>query len=229
MPRISTFTRPYFWLILLGLGCLISLAYVFWRQRLLRANTSDWAVAFAIKKVNANYGRRVELFARLLNLPVNYFKALILLECSGDYPPGSRYEPHVFAQLLAVQKGIIPAYNGIRQTHLKGLSKKNLQKMATSWGPLQIMGYHSIHLGIHIDKLKGEQSLYYGMVWAKQNYGHLLKKKAYRDAFHFHNTGKPYPRIGPPLTHDRYYVSNGMQYMYKLEENDRLSQTITMR
>lgn len=226
---MGIFKRPYFWLILLGLGCLISLAYVFWQQRPLRANTSDLAVAFAIKKVNANYGRRVELFARQLDLPVNYFKALILLECSGNYPPGSRYEPHVFAQLLAVQQGTIPAYSGIRQAHLKGRSKKTLQQMATSWGPLQIMGYHSIHLGIHIDELKGERSLYHGMVWAKQNYGHLLKKKAYRDAFHFHNTGKPYPKIGAPLTHDRYYVGNGIRYMQKLAENDRLSQITTMQ
>lgn len=226
---MSIFKRPYFWFILICLGCLACLTYVILRQQPLRANKSDVVVAFAIRKVNANYGRRVELYARQLRLPADYFKALILLECSGNYPPGSRYEPHVFAQLLAVQKDHSPVYSGIRQAHLKGRSKKNLQQMATSWGPLQIMGYHSIHLGIHIDELKGEQSLYHGMVWAKQNYGHLLKKKAYRDAFHFHNTGKLYPKIGAPLTHDRYYVGNGIRYMQKLAKNNFLSQTNAMQ
>lgn len=226
---MGIFKRPYLWLILLGLGCLICLTYVILRQQPLRANKSDAVVAFAIRKVNANYGRRVELFARQLSLPADYFKALILLECSANYPPGSRYEPHVFEQLLAVQQGSITVYSGVRQAHLKGRSKKNLQQMATSWGPLQIMGYHSIHLGIHIDELKGERSLYHGMVWAKQNYGHLLKKEAYRDAFHFHNTGRLYPKIGAPLTHDRYYVGNGIRYMQKLAENNLSFKMNTMQ
>jgi hypothetical protein len=220
--------RPHFWVILISLGCLACLSYIIW-QKPLRANKSNMMIAFAVKKVNANYGKQVELYAKQLDLPTDYFKALILLECSANYPPGSRYEPRVFEQLLAVQSGQLPEYSGIRQIHLKGYSQKILQQMATSWGPLQIMGYHSIHLGIHIDKLKSEQSLYYGMVWAKQNYGHLLKKKAFRDAFHFHNTGKLYPKWGAPLTYDRYYVGNGILYMQKLSENNASSYTKAMQ
>jgi hypothetical protein len=223
------FKRPFFWIILLTLGCIACLTYITWWQLSLRTNKNDIEVNFAIKKVNANYGRRVELLARRLGLPADYFKALILLECSANYPPGSRYEAHVFAQLLAVKEGNIPIYSGIRKVHLQGYSKRTLQQMATSWGPLQIMGYHAIHLGIHIDELKGEQSLYHGMVWAKKNYGHLLKRKAYRDAFHFHNTGKLYPKRGDPLTHDRYYVGNGLLYMKKLAEYNLTSQTNAMQ
>lgn len=214
-------------LLVLAVTCTALLGYlIFLRKKptykrkhiQLQSNLSALALEYAVYKVNLNYGAQVEQLASRLDLPANYFKALILLECSANIPPGSRYEPHVFVQLLGVQQGRVPSYSGIQQEHLRGKSQQMLQQLATSWGPLQIMGYHAIHLGIHIDELKGDKSLYHGMVWAKRNYGHLLKKKAYWDAFHFHNTGRTYPRFGKPLTHDPYYVGNGMAYMKKLSE-----------
>lgn len=231
----SMLRRPYVWfavMAIVSIGCLIYLLYPhFYSTRKeaakpssfpLLSNKSDWEITFGLHKVNANYGRQIETYAKQLNLPADYFKALILLECSGNYPPGNRYEPHVFDYLKAVQKGELFIYNGIRREHLAGCNNRMLQQMATSWGPLQIMGYHAIHLGIRIDELKGERGLYFGMLWAKQNYGHFLKRGLYGDAFHFHNTGKPYPKQGMPLTRDPYYVGNGIKYVQKLREKRRM-------
>ncbi|WP_448519791.1 hypothetical protein [Rhodoflexus sp.] len=214
--------RPYFWIVLLAACCGGVLLYIALQPSPLQSNQQAAAVAFALRKVDTNYGTQVDALSVKLGLPANYIKALILLECSANDPPGSRYEAQVFEKLQAVQRGEIAAYSGIRQEHLRGKSRTTLQQFATSWGPLQIMGYHSIHLGIHIDELKGDKSLYHGMKWVKQNYGHLLKKKAYQDAFHFHNTGKLYPKFGPPLTYDRYYVGNGLLYMQKLAQRKHL-------
>ncbi|MCS7019656.1 MAG: hypothetical protein RMJ87_10940 [Cytophagales bacterium] len=215
-----SFKRPYLWIAIVALGSIAILIYIFlkhWQVYPLKSNQTEWEIDYAIRKVNANYGKQVDTYARQLGLPADYFKALILLECSANVPPGSRYEPHVFLKLKAVQNRILESYNGIKYVHLIGCSDQVLRKMATSWGPLQIMGYHAIHLGIHIDELVGNRSLYLGMVWAKQTYGYLLKRKAYRDAFHFHNTGKLYPKYGKPTTYNPYYVGNGIMYMRKMK------------
>ncbi|MCS6968308.1 MAG: hypothetical protein RMJ44_07060 [Cytophagales bacterium] len=192
-------------------------------KMVLYSNLTRWQAEWAVRKVNINYGEQVDKLAAMMDLPANYIKALILLECSGNLPAASRFEPEVLRKLIAVQQGKLPAYNGICQNDLEGKSLRELKEMATSWGPLQIMGYHALRLGIKIEELYGDNSLFYGMVWVKNNYGHLLARKAYYHAFHFHNTGRLYPFNSPPLTYDPYYVGNGLYYMLILGDQSLLS------
>jgi len=84
--------------------------------------------------------------------------------------------------------------------------------MAKSWGPFQIMGYKCFWLGIELKELK-ENSTYWGVYWINKSYGKKVRAKKYKDCFHLHNAGKPYPKKGPPQTYDPNYVQNGLDYM----------------
>jgi hypothetical protein len=167
----------------------------------------------ALLKVNLNYSKQIDEIAQELELEPAYFKALVVLECSGDKLPKSRFEEHVYKRLKAVKDGHSRQYAKMTQNDLKIFSDKTLKQFATSWGPLQIMGYHCLALGIGIDELKNENALKNGMIWCKKNYGVYLQKGQFKDAFHMHNTGKPHPSFGFPTTYDPKYIDRGLSYM----------------
>ena len=96
-------------------------------------------------------------------------------------------------------------------------SDEALKNLAKSWGPFQLMGYKCLHLDVKVKDLRGDDALDWGAKWIKLEYGHLLRKKRYKDAFHYHNTGKTYPKSGIPKTHDPKYVDNGLKYMAYFE------------
>jgi len=188
---------------------LIALALLVWlggRSCVVTANKE------VIQKVKANYEPQVKQICQELNLPAEYFLALIILECSARKKPPSRYEPHVFEKLKAVKNGKLDSYSGLTKTDLQPRNEASLKLLATSWGALQIMGYNCISLKISIDQLKGANSLRYGILWCKLSYGKYLEKKDFKNAFHIHNTGKPYPSFWFPRTHDPLYVNKGLAY-----------------
>jgi hypothetical protein len=166
----------------------------------------------AILRVNQYYGAEVEQICQKTDLPADYFKALIILECSARKNPPSRYEPHVLEKLKAVKSGNLRSYSGIKKADLINYSDNTLKQLATSWGALQIMGYNCIRLNIGIDELRGENSLWYGIIWCKNNYGNYLKERDFRNAFHIHNTGKTHPTFWFSQTHDPSYVNRGIAY-----------------
>lgn len=171
----------------------------------------------AVERSSKNYGKQVEQICKELDLDPTYFKALIILECAGKKPAKSRFEKHVFEKLKAVRAGREKSYANLKHKKLKGRSDSELRMLASSWGPLQIMGYHCFDLGIGIDDLKGDNSLRNGIIWAKKNYGKYLKRRDYQNAFHFHNTGKKHP-IWFAKTHDPDYVKKGMSYMLRFKQ-----------
>ena len=76
------------------------------------------------------------------------------------------------------------------------------------------MGYKVIPMGINVVDIREETDAeYYGVKWIRDEYGKFLKKKKFKDAFHYHNTGRRFPLDGKPRTHDPYYVQNGIKYM----------------
>lgn len=166
----------------------------------------------AITKVKQNYEKEVDAICKELDLPSDYFKALIILECSAQKNPPSRFEPKVFAKLKAVRDGNTNSYSGLKKKDLKGYSDQDLRLLASSWGALQLMGYNCISLGISIDELKGENNLQHAIYWCKKNYGKYLENRDFRNAFHIHNTGKTYPIYLIPHTHDPAYVFRGIAY-----------------
>ncbi len=171
----------------------------------------------AVKRTLKNYGIVADSVALTFNLPSNYLKALIVLECSGSKPTGKRFEPKVYQKLKDVQAGKRKRYENIKPKDLKDMSDGALRNLATSWGVFQLMGYKCFGLGIKIEDMRGENSVYWGAKWINETYGKLLRKNQFKDAFHSHNTGKKYPKNSKPFTHDPEYVNKGLKYMEAFE------------
>jgi len=164
-----------------------------------------------------NYRKDVEKVSKELDLPADYLLALIALECGGFKEVPSRFEKHIYKKLVKVRAGEIDNFEGIVPEDIINSDDAALKNLASSWGPFQLMGYQCFHLNIKIKELRGRKSVFYGAKWIKQVYGKSLQQKKYKDAFHLHNTGKKYPKIGPPRTHNRSYVPNGIKFMKKFK------------
>jgi hypothetical protein len=167
----------------------------------------------AIKRVEMYYAKDIERICNERNLPPEYFKALIILECGARKPAPSRFEPLTFKQMSAVKSGKADKFFIYTSQDLQKYTYQNLRDMSTSWGALQIMGYHAPYLNISLDKIQSSKtSLYYGILWVDKSYGQLLREGNFKDAFHLHNTGKKHP-IGAPTTTDPLYVAKGLEYI----------------
>lgn len=174
-----------------------------------------------------NYSEEMADIAKKYDLPYEYLMSLAVLECSGNKPAGNRFEKHVFNQLKKVRDGKQRKYENIHQEDLNGLDDEALKNLASSWGPFQLMGYKVIPLGLRISDISDEEeAAYHGAAWIKKEYGHFLARKKWKDAFHYHNTGKRFPLSGRSATHDPYYVSDGIKYMKHFEANNPLKNSV---
>ncbi len=180
----------------------------------------------ARKNVEQNYQTEVVRVAEGYDLPPSYLLALIILECGGHDPCGSRFEPKRFRQLKNLRDGKRRKFESLRRTDLEGKTDDQIRQLATSWGTFQIMGYHTLTLStemdpIDVDDLTGARAIEIGVHWIDVNYGSLLRDERYKDAFHMHNTGRLYPKIGGPKTYDPQYIPNGLAHMsYFLGEGE---------
>ena len=167
----------------------------------------------AVIRTQANYGAEIDRLADQFDLSPEYLKALIILECSGLKKIKPRFERHIYKRLVNVRAGKLDRFENIKPSDLRDATDDALRNMAHSWGPFQIMGYKCIWLDIKLADLRGEQGLYWAVKWIDLTYGDYIRKGKYKDAFHIHNTGRPYPDSGPPKTYDSKYVPNGLMYM----------------
>jgi len=172
----------------------------------------------AVLRTEANYGAEIDKLADQFDLSPEYLKALIILECSGLKKIKPRFERHIYKRLVNVRAGKLDRMENIRPADLRDATDEALRNMAHSWGPFQIMGYKCIWLDIQLADLRGDQGLYWAVKWIDLTYGDYIRKGKYKDAFHIHNTGRPYPETGPPKTHDPRYVPNGLMYMKHFEK-----------
>ncbi|MFN6380342.1 MAG: hypothetical protein ACK4WD_13770 [Flavobacteriales bacterium] len=174
-------------------------------------STVEWA--------ELNYSDEMKKLSKKHDVPYEYLMALVILECGGDKPAGHRYEPSIMKRLKRVKDGKVDRLENIYQHHLQNCDDGCLENLATSWGPFQLMGYKAIPLGVSVTDLRHEDdAAEVGVEWIAQEYGHFLKKKKYKDAFHYHNTGQRFPLSGRPKTHSPYYVSDGLKYMKIFEK-----------
>ncbi len=160
-----------------------------------------------------NYKDEVDFYAKQFRLPSSYLLSLIMLECSGKKPAKPRFEERIYQTLKKLQKGEIKSFEGLKPADLKGMSDKKLKELATSWGPFQIMGYKSLQMKIPVEYLRGKNAVYWGIKWINDDYGDLVRQGKYKDAFHWHNTGKTFPEDGKSRTYDQTYVDRGLAYM----------------
>ncbi len=200
----------------------VILIHIVWNFRSCSYNSlkpifSEHTKIKAIAKVEQNYGEEIERICKELEAPPEYFKALVLLECSAKNPPQSRYEPNVFKKLKAVKEGRRKRYANLTQKDLKRYSDDEITMLATSWGALQIMGYHVIKEGLTIDDLNGKKGLQIAIQWCIANYGKYLEEEDYKNAFHIHNTGKKHPIFWKAKTYDPLYVDKGLIYISSLD------------
>ena len=200
-------------------GVLLSCVVIFFGWKFLQ-NTDDDDEEIIVGetpkvclRVEENYGKAIDSCAKIFNLNSRYIKSLACLECSGRTDRPNRFERHVYKRLKNVRDGKLADYEGVTTQMLADASDDALKNLATSWGPFQIMGYKCLHLNINVADLRGNDAVYWGVKWINMEYGHLLRKGRYRDAFHYHNTGRVYPADGKPTTYDPNYVSNGLEYM----------------
>ncbi len=167
----------------------------------------------AVERTWINYKDEVLKVSSETEIAPEYLLALIALECSGVKEIPSRFESHVFLKLQDVRSGVIPNFESITTHDIEGSSDDALKNLASSWGPFQLMGYQCFYLDIKLKELRGSKAIYYGTQWIDKAYGKYLSKKRYKDAFHLHNTGKPYPKFGRPRTHNLHYVPKGIKLM----------------
>ncbi len=170
------------------------------------------------ERLEQNYAAQIEEVCQTYQLPAEYFKALVILESSAKLPAPTRFEPHVFERLKTVQSGESERYGSFTTAQMKLYDEATLKKLATSWGPLQIMGYHCIPLGIDFEQLQGTQAVKYAIEWADKSYGKYLREGDFTNAFHIHNTGRPVPASGITKTHDPDYVRKGMALIKKFRQ-----------
>lgn len=168
--------------------------------------------------VIVNYEEQVIRAAEEYQLNEHYLKALIMLECGGREHPGSRFEPHIYRRLKKVKEGKSERYEYVSTEMLRDADDAALKNLASSWGPFQLMGYKCLQLGIQVKDIRGEQSVRHGARWISLTYGKYLKSGRYKDAFHIHNTGSPYPSDGRSRTHNPDYCKRGLAYMKQFKQ-----------
>lgn len=218
--------------VLMSLFVLALLAVGLWGVMHLRSShgtipaKTDWqagpATMGALDLTWHNYSEEVKAAAAHFDLPADYLLALITLECSGRKPAGARFEPGVYNRLLAVRAGDRRKYEQVKTSHLEDATDAAVTNLATSWGPFQLMGYKCIGMEVNVADIRGDSAIWHGARWIADEYGKHLRKAHFKDAFHIHNTGRKYPAVGGPKTHDPKYVDKGLERMgwfrEKLEE-----------
>lgn len=165
-----------------------------------------------------NYASEVKRAALAYDLDYSYLMALLMLECGGRKPAGTRFEPHVFKRLKQVRDGKRTQYEHVTAKHLADASDEALKNLATSWGPFQLMGYKCILLDVKIQDIRGPQCINHGADWINKTYGDRMRLGKFRDCFHIHNAGTPYPKSGLPKTHDPQYVPRGVAMMSQFSQ-----------
>lgn len=172
---------------------------------------------WGLQATENNYGDEVRKWSAHYDVSFPYLMALIQLESGGRMPAGKRFEKHVFARLKEVQGGDRAKYEHVEQSDLLGANDEALKNLATSWGPFQLMGYKCILLNLQIRDIRGQDAVRAGVEWIDATYGDVLRAGNYRDAFHLHNTGKPFPESGIAQTFHADYVPKGMRLMTAYE------------
>lgn len=184
-----------------------------------------------LERIDYVYAMRLNGIAKSFNLPSAYLKSLLILECSGKYKVPPRFEQGVFNRLKRIRDGKDEnaSYSGITKEMIHNATDEALRNMATSWGPFQIMGYHAVVMGLKVRNLRGFKSLYYGVKWIDNNYGDYLRAGKYKDAFHLHNAGKPFPASGIPATHNPDYVPRGLKYLKYFQDREAKFSSVSHR
>jgi hypothetical protein len=206
-------------LAILSILLLLCAAYLFYTKVLDPSSGDGIKIKKGIiERTYANYGDETASAASNYNLPQEYLLALIALECSGRKIIPHRFEPHVYQKLQKVKSGTLPSLERVTHNGIKNMSNDAVKNLSRSWGPFQLMGYKVFELGVMVEDLRGKKAVMVGARWIDKSYGQALKEQRFKDAFHIHNTGSPYPKSGVPKTYNKNYIPKGLTYMEQFKE-----------
>jgi len=180
-------------------------------------NTAQYTKSLLL--VNQNYGDSINKYANIYKLDSCFLKALVMLESGGQKVIRPRFEKHIFVRLKKLKNNEIAQYEGIFPKDFVKITDEKLKIYASSWGPFQLMGYQMIYMKKPVEILNKKEGIKYSIAWINKEYGHLIRAKKFKDAFHRHNTGSNYPKFGPPQTHDPQYVNKGLKFMLFYKKN----------
>jgi len=205
-------------LAILSIILLLCAAYVFFAYFVKPRHGGQAAKVGIVERTYRNYGAQTLEASKKFDIPQEYLLALIALECSGRKIIPHRFEAHVYRKLKQVKTGELRSMEKVTHNGIKAMSDDAIKNLSRSWGPYQIMGYKVFEMGVKIEDLRGARSVVVGASWIRKNYGEVLDNKHYKDAFHIHNTGSPYPSTGPPKTYNKNYIPKGMEYIQKFKD-----------
>jgi hypothetical protein len=211
--------RTWIWVLFITLLVFAGSVWVYKNKSRIYFETLEAFNPGGPEEVLKNYGDDIMLMADSFDISPYYLKALCMLECSGRKYIKPRFESHVFEKLKQVKYGQLDKFEHVEQHMLTDASDEALKNLASSWGPFQLMGYKCLLLDIKIADIRGDNAIYWGIKWIDLTYGDLLRKGKYKDSFHIHNTGKPYPKSGKSRTHNPEYVTNGLKWMEFFKNN----------
>lgn len=121
-----------------------------------------------MRLIHDQYDATIRQVGKAASVPPAFLAALIANE-SGGNPAVKRFEPNVLTQLWAVFMGRKAAFGSIGLTDLIDYvvadggagqappwtgALQSIDRLATSWGLTQIMGYNAIELSTSIGKLQ---------------------------------------------------------------------------
>ena len=181
-----------------------------------------------MQSIKVKWGATIDIAAQNSTVPAEFFSALTANESGGD-PNAHRVEKNVLASLWQVLMGRAPAYGTIAGkdlvAHVTGFSGvpatvpralpadafNRLDDLATSWGLVQIMGYHALEQGITIEELKSPQGNLDASLFLLADFSRrfdLVVTRDFEQLFRCWNTGRP-----DGQTFDPQYVPNGLARM----------------
>lgn len=205
-----------------GIFFAIAMCFLGWwliEHRPVQLTTTSGIPRNALELAKENYHTDIKKAALAYDVPYEYLMALTVLECSGKRPAGTRFEKVVYKRLLQVKSGDRRKYENVKKRHLEDASDEAIRNLATSWGPFQLMGYKCIGMDVNVADIRGDDAVLQGARWISNEYGKMLKNQQFKDAFHYHNTGRRFPKSGRSATHDPSYVQRGLEYMEYFDKN----------
>lgn len=158
------------------------------------------------------FGPAIDAAAAGSHVPADFLAGFVGVEAGKDkkgqiVPAATRFEPQVYARLRDVRDGKRAVWSGITRKDLAEALDLRLRELATSHGPAQIMGWHTIHdLRRSIGELSDPATMFICAVELLEIVGGaFLRRGDWPAVMRIWNTGRPGGK-----TFDDDYVANAL-------------------
>jgi hypothetical protein len=173
-----------------------------------------------MSRIREHWGPAIAAACQFSSVPSAFVAALIANESGGEPTGPPRFEPNVYAKLLAVRDGRLSHYGSIDKHDLAGCKDIDVRDFATSWGLTQIMGYHLLAWGQDPRDLlnpKFNLEMCTRLLASFAQAYQLDVRREFEELLRCWNAGAPYdnpktPRLEGKTT-DPEYVPNGLLRM----------------